>query len=137
MVTALRQLNDYQLALFKALDFVPTPDQTPIIADGRSEILVCGGERGGKSVTLEKILLSRKKWGTEQRFGLLAADYNRTNVEWEYLVNDLTKLDVLDGKSLARTASIIGKVKNTALCGQMIGMMLQYSSSRIFPYKSI
>lgn len=98
MVTAQRTLNDYQLALFKALDFEATQYQLPILADGRSELLICGGERAGKSAVLVKLLESRKKWGTKERFALLAADYNRTNVEWEYLVNDLTKLDVIDGK---------------------------------------
>ena len=101
MVTAFQTLSPYQQALFEALDFVPTDAQAPILADLRRLIQICGGAQGGKSKVLEKMLLSRKRWGAEQRFALLAADYNRTNVEWDYLVDDLTKLDVLAEKPVA------------------------------------
>ena len=100
MTTATRNLlTDY---LFDKVGFSPTPEQQ-VILNSRSRFnLVAGGEQAGKSYIASKYLLSRL-WETEGAglFWLVAADYERTRAEFEYLVQDFGKegLDCLAGAS--------------------------------------
>ena len=83
-------------ALFSMVGFTPTKAQIPIINSNKRYILVAGGEQAGKSMIASKFLLS-KVFGTDHKglYWLVAADYERTRAEYEYLVDDFQKLGVL------------------------------------------
>ena len=91
--------------LFDAVGFVPTPPQTEILKADKRFVLVTGGEQAGKSMMASKYLLYRwldvatqiEKGEIEGPglFWLVAADYERTRAEFEYLVQDFANLGVL------------------------------------------
>ena len=95
--------------LFDAVDFVPTPPQTEILKADKRFVLVTGGEQAGKSMMASKFLLYRwldvathiEKGEIEGPglFWLVAADYERTRAEFQYLVQDFATLGVLKDTS--------------------------------------
>ena len=88
--------EDVVKALYKMVDFKPTEAQTPILDSKKRYILVAGGEQAGKSMIASKYLLSRVfETETPGLYWLVAADYERTRAEYEYLVDDFEKLGVL------------------------------------------
>jgi len=82
--------------VFDKVGYTPTEAQIPIIYSDKRFILVAGGEQAGKSMVASKFLLS--KW-TETKgaglFWLVAADYERSRAEFEYLVDDFAALGIL------------------------------------------
>ena len=82
--------------VFEKVGYTPTESQKPIIYSDKRFILVAGGEQAGKSLVASKFLLS--KW-TETKgpglFWLVAADYERSRAEFEYLVQDFATLGIL------------------------------------------
>ena len=82
--------------VFEKVGYTPTEAQKPIIYSDKRFILVAGGEQAGKSLVASKFLLS--KW-TETKgpglFWLVAADYERSRAEFEYLVQDFATLGIL------------------------------------------
>tara|TARA_R110002020_G_scaffold195_4_gene923 strand:- start:1701 stop:3059 length:1359 start_codon:yes stop_codon:yes gene_type:complete len=90
-------LADY---LFRAVEFAPTAEQRRILDSPYRFTLVAGGEQAGKSLMASKYLLSRFA-ETEGKglFWLVAADYERTRAEFEYLVDDFAKLGLLSEAS--------------------------------------
>ena len=93
--------SDVQDELFRILGFVPTEAQVPILRDGARNKIVAGGWRGGKSAVAAKYLDSRIAYdllGRKKKDGLywlLGNDYAATEAEWNYLVDDFTKLELL------------------------------------------
>ena len=88
--------EDVVKALYNMVDFKPTEAQTPILNSKKRYILVAGGEQAGKSMIASKYLLSRVfETETPGLYWLVAADYERTRAEFEYLVEDFAALGVL------------------------------------------
>ena len=82
--------------MYKVVGFEPTEAQKPILESKKRFILVAGGEQAGKSMIASKYLLSRFVETEESGlYWLVAADYERTRAEFEYLVDDFGKLGVL------------------------------------------
>ena len=90
-------LRDY---LYTKVDFTPTPEQS-LILDSRYRFnLVAGGEQAGKSLIASKYLLGRfAETESKGLYWLVAADYERTRAEFEYLVQDFATLQVLKNAS--------------------------------------
>ena len=82
--------------LYDKVGFEPTAEQRRILDSPYRFTLVAGGEQAGKSLMASKYLLSRFA-ETEGKglFWLVAADYERTRAEFEYLVDDFAKLGLL------------------------------------------
>ena len=87
------ELRDY---LFEKVGFTPTPEQGAILWSQYRFNLVAGGEQAGKSLIASKYLLSRFA-ETQERglYWLVAADYERTRAEFEYLLQDFSALGIL------------------------------------------
>ena len=87
------EITDY---IFDRLDFNPTEKQKPILECRKRFILVAGGEQAGKSMIASKYLMSRFLETDEAGlYWLVAADYERTRAEFEYLTQDFAALGVL------------------------------------------
>lgn len=88
--------TDIAAFVYDKVGFKPTDGQKPIIACRKRFVLIAGGEQGGKSLTEEKLGLARM-WEDESPglYWLVAADYERTRAEFEYLAEDLAQLGVL------------------------------------------
>ena len=86
-------LRDY---LFDKVGFAPTNEQRTILESPYRFNLVAGGEQAGKSLIASKYLLGRFA-ETEERglYWLVAADYERTRAEFEYLLQDFSTLGIL------------------------------------------
>ena len=86
-------LRDY---LFQKVGFTPTDEQRAILDSPYRFSLVAGGEQAGKSLIASKYLLGRFA-ETEERglYWLVAADYERTRAEFEYLLQDFSALGIL------------------------------------------
>ena len=82
--------------LYDKVGFVPTELQSPILNSRKRFILVAGGEQAGKSMVASKYLLGRfLETDGAGLFWLVAADYERTRAEFEYLVEDFGNLGLL------------------------------------------
>ena len=93
MTTANTDITEY---LFSKLDFKPTEKQKPILDSRKRFILVAGGEQAGKSLVASKYLVSRFLENEEAGlYWLVAADYERTRAEFDYLVQDFATLGIL------------------------------------------
>ena len=88
--------NDLENYLYNKVDFSPTQEQKVILDSDKRFILVAGGEQAGKSMIASKFLL-KKTFETEEAglYWLVAADYERTRAEFEYLVSDFAQLGIL------------------------------------------
>lgn len=76
--------------ILEQLGIVPTAEQKPILYCPNREILVAGGERAGKSRVSADFLTIRLFYG--KLYWLVAADYNRTRAEFDYICQNLDKL---------------------------------------------
>ena len=86
-------LRDY---LYSKVGFTPTKEQVEILASKYRFNLVAGGEQAGKSLIASKYLLGRfAETESKGLYWLVAADYERTRAEFEYLVQDFATLQVL------------------------------------------
>ena len=86
--------------VYETVDFSPTLLQKPILSSRKRFILVAGGEQAGKSMVASKYLLSRFLDNDDPGlYWLVAADYERTRAEFEYLVQDFATLGLLDTAS--------------------------------------
>jgi len=95
MTTAART-DDITEYLFSKVGFEPTEKQIPIIECRKRFILVAGGEQAGKSMIASKYLVSRFLETDESGlYWLVAADYERTRAEFDYLVQDFATLGIL------------------------------------------
>ena len=93
MTTANADITKY---LFSKLEFEPTEKQIPILESRKRFILVAGGEQAGKSMVASKYLVSRFLENEEPvLYWLVAADYERTRAEFDYLVQDFASLGIL------------------------------------------
>ena len=95
-MTTLTRGPDLRGYLFEKVGFTPTPEQGAILESRFRFNLVAGGEQAGKSLIASKYLLSRFA-ETEERglYWLVAADYERTRAEFEYLLQDFSALGIL------------------------------------------
>ena len=82
--------------LYDLVDFHPTELQNKILDSNKRFILVAGGEQAGKSMVASKFLLQKfMRDESPGLYWLVAADYERTRAEFEYLSEDFAKLGVL------------------------------------------
>ena len=96
-MTTAREISDF---IYEKVDFSPTELQRPILQSRKRFILVAGGEQAGKSMVASKYLLGRfLETEGEGLFWLVAADYERTRAEFEYLVQDFASLGLLKESS--------------------------------------
>jgi len=93
MTQTQNELTDF---LYDTVSFTPTDEQRVILESDRRFTLVAGGEQAGKSMIASKFLLKRI-FETEGKglYWLVAADYGRTRAEYEYLIEDFAKLNLL------------------------------------------
>jgi hypothetical protein len=93
MTQTQNELTDF---LYGTVNFEPTDEQRVILESDRRFTLVAGGEQAGKSMIASKFLLKRI-FETEEKglYWLVAADYGRTRAEYEYLIEDFAKLNLL------------------------------------------
>ena len=95
-MTTQASTNDIVEYLFSKLDFYPTERQRPIVECRKRFILVAGGEQAGKSMVASKYLVSRfLETEDPGLYWLVAADYERTRAEFDYLVQDFATLGIL------------------------------------------
>jgi len=88
-----RAVTEY---IFSKLDFLPTTLQSDILNCRKRFVLVAGGEQAGKSMVASKYLISRFLETEEPGlYWLVAADYERTRAEFDYLVQDFATLGIL------------------------------------------
>jgi len=93
MTTTTPKLRDY---LYEKVGFAPTNEQVAILESPYRFNLVAGGEQAGKSMVASKYLLGRFMETEEPGlYWLVAADYERTRAEFEYLVQDFATLGIL------------------------------------------
>ena len=93
MTTTTPKLRDY---LYEKVGFAPTDEQVAILETPYRFNLVAGGEQAGKSMVASKYLLGRFMETEEPGlYWLVAADYERTRAEFEYLVQDFATLGIL------------------------------------------
>ena len=98
--TSPSQINEIADFIYDKVDFKPTDLQVPILNSRKRFILVAGGEQAGKSMVASKYLLGRfLETEGEGLFWLVAADYERTRAEFEYLVQDFANLGLLKESS--------------------------------------
>ena len=98
--TSPSQINEIADFIYDKVDFKPTDLQAPILNSRKRFILVAGGEQAGKSMVASKYLLGRfLETEGEGLFWLVAADYERTRAEFEYLVQDFANLGLLKESS--------------------------------------
>ena len=96
MVTTVTELPQYVQTLYETVGYKPTPAQEEVVSSRKRYIVVAGGEQAGKSVVAAKYLLARfAETEDPGLYWLVAADYERTRAEFEYLVEDFGKLGVL------------------------------------------
>ena len=76
--------------IFDALDYKPTPEQLEVHRHPAKSKLVAGGDRGGKSKVSSNEFLSRFYEG--RLYWLVAADYERTRPEFDYICAGFDKL---------------------------------------------
>jgi len=88
--------NKYVDMIYDKIGFSPTTLQSPILNSRKRFTLVAGGEQAGKSMVASKYLISRflENEG-EGLYWLVAADYERTRAEFEYLVEDFAIMGLL------------------------------------------
>ena len=87
---------DVKSYLYQKVGFKPTELQERILQCDKRFILVAGGEQAGKSYVASKFLLGRCfEDGEKSLYWLVAADYERTRAEFEYLAEDFAKLGIL------------------------------------------
>jgi len=83
-------------ALFAVLRYAPTDAQRTILDSRRRFLLVAGGEQAGKSLTAAKIMVCRLLLDSPGGlYWLVAADYDRTRAEFDYLTADFGALGQL------------------------------------------
>ena len=100
MATHTPVIDEITDAFYETVEFSPTDLQKPILASRKRFVLVAGGEQAGKSMVASKYLLSRfLESDKEGLYWLVAADYERTRAEFEYLVQDFATLGLLDTAS--------------------------------------
>ena len=86
--------------LYDRVSFNPTELQLSILDSRKRFTLVAGGEQAGKSMVASKYLLARVFEGDPPGlYWLVAADYERTRAEFEYLVEDFGTLGLLQESS--------------------------------------
>ena len=91
------KLRDY---LFDKVGFAPTDEQRVILESPFRFNLVAGGEQAGKSLIASKYLLGRiAETEGHGLYWLVAADYERTRAEFEYLIEDFSALRILSSAS--------------------------------------
>ena len=92
-IANINEIADY---IYEKINFSPTELQKPILSSRKRFILVAGGEQAGKSMVASKYLLARFLENDEPGlYWLVAADYERTRAEFEYLVQDFSELGLL------------------------------------------
>lgn len=92
-------LDDIALEIFERLGYRPTPEQERILAAWERFLAIAGGERAGKSLVVEKLLLNRyfsvPPESERPLYWFVGADYERTRAEFEYAVQDFTRLGLV------------------------------------------
>ena len=102
MVTEARVSPEILDTVFSKVGFNPTERQSPIIECRKRFVLVAGGEQAGKSMIASKYLVARYlELDSDEPllYWLVAADYERTRAEFDYLAQDFQTLGMLTDAS--------------------------------------
>ena len=94
------KIKDIKKYVFGKININPTREQQDIVNSPYRFNLVAGGEQAGKSMIASKYLLYQyflhdKKLYGPALYWLVAADYERTRAEFEYLRDNFTELGLL------------------------------------------
>ena len=96
MTTTPVEQKEYIDFLYDKIGFAPTELQKPILESRKRFTLVAGGEQAGKSMVASKYLIGRFLENDDAGlYWLVAADYERTRAEFEYLVEDFGSMGLL------------------------------------------
>jgi len=103
-------LKDIQRELYKQLKYQPTPLQKYIIEDDSRITLIAGGERAGKSLVTAKkalplLMIANLYW-------LVGQEYSACRAEWTYLIDDLTRLGILNSATKNLDPGVINYLDN-------------------------
>lgn len=88
--------RDILEAVYKRLGFEPTKEQWPVLECDAREILLSGGEQGGKSTVGSKYLTGRIFEGS--LYWIAAQDYERCMPEFEALLDDMKALGAITSR---------------------------------------
>lgn len=81
-----------------SLGYFPNAAQKPIVDDDARIVLICGGERSGKSFTTAAMFL-RRCLVPDGRFWIIGPDYEHSRKEFEYIEYSLDKLGFISSCS--------------------------------------
>ena len=96
MTTTPVEQKEYIDFLYDKIGFAPTELQKPSLESRKRFTLVAGGVQAGKSMVASKYLIGRFLENDEPGlYWLVAADYERTRAEFEYLVEDFASMGLL------------------------------------------
>ena len=96
MTTTPVEQKEYIDFLYDKIGFAPTELQKPILESRKRFTLVAGGEQAGKSMVASMYLIGIFLENDEPGlYWLVAADYERTRAEFEYLVEDFASMGLL------------------------------------------
>lgn len=126
-------LKEHLTGTYDALEFKPYVEQWPVLLCESREIIMVGGEQGGKSTVASKYLMGRWDMGYKGEpllFWIAGKDYESTLKEFEYCVIDAEKLGICLSRphrvyadSLELVLGIEGKeiarIKNKSLKDEM------------------
>ena len=93
--------EEAQTEIFGLVGYIPTEAQLKIHLDRSRNKLIAGGERAGKSKVESKELLCHYAWdilGQKKEnalYWLLGNDYEACRGEWEHIVEDFQKLELI------------------------------------------
>ena len=93
--------EDAQTEIFGLVGYIPTEAQLKIHLDQSRNKLIAGGERAGKSKVESKELLCHYAWDIlgqkkkEALYWLLGNDYEACRGEWEHILEDFQKLELI------------------------------------------
>jgi hypothetical protein len=81
--------------LYEQIGFEPHEEQLPILACEKRFIVVSGGEQAGKSMTAARFAARKITEADPDLYWLVAADYDRTRAEFDYLIEHFGAMGVL------------------------------------------
>lgn len=104
--------EEYRNKIFSWLNFKPTgAEQKAILECMARQILIAGGERGGKSKITAKLGVLHAP--ISELIWLVGEDYNQCRPEYFYMVEDLDKLGFLEDASSSKEGSLELRLRGT------------------------
>lgn len=102
----------YIRAVFSKLGYEPNDAQWPVHLDHHRIKDIAGGERAGKSKTGAKEMTLWMPLTKNELFWIVAIDYEQCRQEYEYVIEDMEKLNLVKRASMAQQGGLIAELKN-------------------------